>query len=334
MARNGSGTYTVPNSFTPSTTITSADVNENFTDIGNEITNSVAVDGQSTMTGALKAANGAVGTPSVTFGSDTDTGIFRKGANQLAIAAGGSEVANFSSSGLTLATGLATANIADNAVTYAKIQNVSATDKILGRSTSGAGNVEEITCTAAGRAVLDDADAAAQRTTLGLGSLAVKSSVATGDLASGFGAIDLQAPVFSSTNANTSINAVIPIDSTIPKDSEGTQILSASITPKSTTSKIVIDILVQGGAGNNNSITIALFKASGADAVAASIPIQFANGTGTMATLHYEEVSGTTSSVTWNVRVGGIFTLNTTNGTNTLGGVVTSWIRIREIGSF
>jgi hypothetical protein len=52
------------------------------------------------------------------------------------------------------------------AVTYAKLQDVSATDRILGRSTAGAGDVEEITCTAAGRALLDDADAAAQRTTL------------------------------------------------------------------------------------------------------------------------------------------------------------------------
>jgi hypothetical protein len=53
-------------------------------------------------------------------------------------------------------------------VTYAKMQNVSATDKLLGRSTAGAGDVEEITCTAAGRALIDDADASAQRTTLGL----------------------------------------------------------------------------------------------------------------------------------------------------------------------
>lgn len=63
---------------------------------------------------------------------------------------------------------LATADIADDAVTYAKIQDVSATDKILGRSTAGAGVVEEISCTSAGRALLDDADASAQRTTLGL----------------------------------------------------------------------------------------------------------------------------------------------------------------------
>ena len=63
---------------------------------------------------------------------------------------------------------VATNGIADQAVTYAKIQNVSATDKILGRSTAGAGTIEEIDCTAAGRAILDDANAAAQRTTLGI----------------------------------------------------------------------------------------------------------------------------------------------------------------------
>ena len=58
------------------------------------------------------------------------------------------------------------ATIADETITYAKMQHVSATDKLLGRSTSGAGDVEEIPCTAAGRALIDDADAAAQRTTL------------------------------------------------------------------------------------------------------------------------------------------------------------------------
>lgn len=41
------------------------------------------------------------------------------------------------------------------------------TDVILGRSTSGAGVGEQIACTSAGRAIIDDADAAAQRATLG-----------------------------------------------------------------------------------------------------------------------------------------------------------------------
>ncbi|WP_428936919.1 hypothetical protein [Fontivita pretiosa] len=69
-----------------------------------------------------------------------------------------------------------TADIQDGAVTYAKIQDVSATDRLLGRQSAGAGNVEEIVCTAAGRALLDDPDAAAQRTTLGLGTIATQSA--------------------------------------------------------------------------------------------------------------------------------------------------------------
>jgi hypothetical protein len=60
-------------------------------------------------------------------------------------------------------TTVATAEIADDAVTYAKIQNVTATDRVLGRSTSGAGNVEEIICTAFARSLLATADAAAHR---------------------------------------------------------------------------------------------------------------------------------------------------------------------------
>jgi hypothetical protein len=82
----------------------------------------------------------------------------------------------------TLAT-VGTAQIDNDAVTYAKIQNVSATDKVLGRSTAGAGDVEEIACTAAGRALIDDVDAAAQRTTLGLAAIAASGSAS--DLSAG-----------------------------------------------------------------------------------------------------------------------------------------------------
>jgi hypothetical protein len=77
-------------------------------------------------------------------------------------------------------TGSFAATIANDAVTYAKMQNVSATDRILGRSSAGAGDVQEITCTSAGRALIDDADAAAQRTTLGLGTLATQNGTFSG----------------------------------------------------------------------------------------------------------------------------------------------------------
>jgi hypothetical protein len=67
-------------------------------------------------------------------------------------------------------TGATVLTIANDAVTYAKMQNVGATDKLLGRTTAGTGDVEEIACTAFARSILDDADAAAVRATIGAGT--------------------------------------------------------------------------------------------------------------------------------------------------------------------
>lgn len=55
---------------------------------------------------------------------------------------------------------------------------MSATDKLLGRASSGAGVAEEITCTAAGRALIDDADARQQCATLGTWRVLASSAVA------------------------------------------------------------------------------------------------------------------------------------------------------------
>jgi hypothetical protein len=109
-------------------------------------------------------------------------------------------------------TKLGTIALADDAVTYAKLQNVSATDRLLGRSSAGAGNAEEIPCTAAGRALLDDVDASAQRTTLGLGTIATQSASAvaiTGGTITGgtiTGITDL-AVADGGTGASTAANA-------------------------------------------------------------------------------------------------------------------------------
>jgi hypothetical protein len=72
-----------------------------------------------------------------------------------------------------------TAKLGAGAVTYDRIQNVSATDRLLGRSSAGAGPVEEVPLTAAGRALIAGVDAAAQRSTLGLGTLATASGTWT-----------------------------------------------------------------------------------------------------------------------------------------------------------
>jgi microcystin-dependent protein len=102
MSRNGSGTYSVPNTFSPGDTIASSTHNQNFSDLGNEITNSVAADGQTSMTGPLKASAGSLGAPSQTFASDQDTGRYRKASNTMADVCGGAEVVEISSSGLAV----------------------------------------------------------------------------------------------------------------------------------------------------------------------------------------------------------------------------------------
>lgn len=148
-------------------------INGNFSDIATEMTNSVAKDGQSTLTGPLKASNGSLAAPALTFGSDTDTGIYRKGANDLAVVAGGAEIVDVTSAGiavtgatttgtlavsttatvdtLTVSTAISvpagsvtTASIAADAVTFAKMQNIS-TGTLLGRTTAASGDPEQIT---------------------------------------------------------------------------------------------------------------------------------------------------------------------------------------------
>lgn len=94
-------------------------------------------------------------------------------------AAGGGGLSDADYGDITVSGGGTVMTIDNDVVTYAKMQNVSAADKLLGRSTAGAGDVEEIACTAAGRAILDDADAAAQRATLGAAASGANTDIAS-----------------------------------------------------------------------------------------------------------------------------------------------------------
>lgn len=105
MARNGSGVMTVPNSFVSGGTITASSHNQNYSDIASELTNSVAADGQTTMTAPLKHSNGTVAAPSITFGSDLDTGFYRKAANSVSLSLGGADAVTFSSANAAFSCG-------------------------------------------------------------------------------------------------------------------------------------------------------------------------------------------------------------------------------------
>lgn len=139
----------------------------------------------------------------------------------------------------------------------------------------------------------------------------------------------------TSTSSVITGTATIPLDDTIPQNTEGFQILSVSITPKSASNKLKISINTFLMNSNASSTTnqLALFQDSTANAIAATC---HANGSAFMTQInliHYM-TAGTTSSTTFNVRVGnnaaGTTTVNGSAGARYYGGVGMSSITIEE----
>lgn len=98
MARNGSGTYSLPESaFVYDTTIDETAVNNNFSDIATALTGSMAKDGQTTASARIPfaqgigLADGSAAAPAVNFTGDTDTGFYRIGTNNLGISIAGAK---------------------------------------------------------------------------------------------------------------------------------------------------------------------------------------------------------------------------------------------------
>jgi microcystin-dependent protein len=111
MSRNGSGVYTKVNTFVSGNPVTAAGHNQNWDDLATEITNSVAADGQTTMTGPLKAASGTVGAPGITFASDPDSGLYRIGSNNLGLGVNGAKVLDVATTGLAVTGTLAATGV-------------------------------------------------------------------------------------------------------------------------------------------------------------------------------------------------------------------------------
>ena len=104
MARNGSGTYSLPsgNPVVTGTTISSTWANDTMGDLETEMTASLDRNGKGGMLATLRGVDGAVTTPAFSWTSETGSGLYRASAGNCRFAILGSDVLTVTASGLTV----------------------------------------------------------------------------------------------------------------------------------------------------------------------------------------------------------------------------------------
>lgn len=148
--------------------------------------------------------------------------------------------------------------------------------------------------------------------------------------------------VYAKVSGSVALPTAIPADNSIPQSNEGTQVLTASITPTNAANTLEVEVLVHAVETSNvgDLIVAALFAGAGADAVAVGLVGGMNGGsnylTSGSTSIRYHVEAGTTSPITFAVRVGnnnGAATLNVSHLGNTFGGMISSHLVIREIKS-
>ncbi len=142
----------------------------------------------------------------------------------------------------------------------------------------------------------------------------------------------LQISVASTTSKiDTTAGSAIPDDDTIPQITEGTQILTLAFTPKSASSNLLI-IFATGGTPTSSSAGIAaLFVDSTANAFAAGYLGQRGSGASYSGVLQSTVASASTTSRTYQARVGGgAFQINAGATARKFGGVAATYLIVIE----
>lgn len=142
------------------------------------------------------------------------------------------------------------------------------------------------------------------------------------------------ARAYSEYLTNSDLSTAIPLDDSIPQIGEGTQILSVSITPKKSTSRIRIRFQGFGAKNAGADIIAALFQDSIANALAATVTIITGADLPQPLFLEFEHAVGSTTTRTYSIRVGassGTVRMNGTTAARYFGGVASSTLVVEEI---
>jgi hypothetical protein len=139
---------------------------------------------------------------------------------------------------------------------------------------------------------------------------------------------------YAEYTTNADLTVAIPLDDTIPQVTEGTQILSVTTTPKSTTNRLRIRF--EGWGGSNTAavnMIAAIFVGGGANAVRATVSSTAGAAFFAPIVAEYEFVPGVTTSQTITVRVGSAatFRLNGLTSGRFLGGSAAATLIVEEI---
>jgi len=138
------------------------------------------------------------------------------------------------------------------------------------------------------------------------------------------------------TGEYNSGTTVMPIDDTIPQNTEGDEYMTLTITPTSATSKLLIEISALLAQSTAQWVVGAIFQDTTADALASGYFYEPNNGAGKELTIRHYMTAGTTSATTFKFRAGvhlsGTLYFNG-SGSRYLGGVASSSITITEIAT-
>ena len=161
-----------------------------------------------------------------------------------------------------------------------------------------------------------------------------------GALVGGTVANALSGSVIQTVNTQTGAVATgtttIPLDDTIPQNTEGDQYMTLAITPSNTSNILIIEVIFNYQASANSAFAVALFQ----DSTAGALAVCIGNGdrgftNNECIKLTYKMTAGTTSSTTFKVRAGaggaGTTTFNGAATARLFGGVMASSITIMEV---